>query len=92
MCKIYHGFPLVELLSTETSLSLTPVRNWVRIDSPHPLVCRKRRMRPGKTRPVSQQVWHDKDPSLLKAPECQAKAYILQPFTGNGDEIFLSGT
>jgi hypothetical protein len=29
---------------------------------------------------MSQQVWHDKDPSMLKGPERQAKA-----FTGNGD-------
>jgi hypothetical protein len=46
---------------------------------------------------VSQQVWHDKDPSLLKGPERRASAKILQPFTSNGDvsnvsEKFLSGT
>jgi hypothetical protein len=35
--------------------------------------------------PLSLQVWHDKDPSLLKDPERQAYAKILQPFTGNGD-------
>jgi hypothetical protein len=37
--------------------------------------------------PVWQQVWHDKDPSLLKGPERRVKAlmYILQPFTGNAD-------
>jgi hypothetical protein len=27
-----------------------------------------------------QQMWHDKDPSLLKGPERQ-----VLPFTGNGD-------
>jgi hypothetical protein len=55
---------------------LRPVRIRVRIDPPHPLVCRKRRlngavlrMRPVNRGPVSQQVWHDKDPSLLKGPE-----------------------
>jgi hypothetical protein len=31
------------------------------------------------------QVWHDKDLSLLKDPDRRASAYILQPFTGNGD-------
>jgi hypothetical protein len=52
---------------------LNPVRIRVRIDPPHPLVCPKRqlngavlRMKPEKRRHVSQQVWHDKDPSLLK--------------------------
>jgi hypothetical protein len=35
--------------------------------------------------PVSQQVWHDKDPSLLKGPERRAYALILQVFTGNGE-------
>jgi hypothetical protein len=30
------------------------------------------------------QVWHNKDPSLLKDPERQALAYILQPFASNG--------
>jgi hypothetical protein len=34
---------------------------------------------------MSQQVWHDKDPSLLKGLERRAEALILQPFTGNGD-------
>jgi hypothetical protein len=33
---------------------------------------------------MSQQVWHDNDPSLLKGSERRAKAQILQPFTGNG--------
>jgi hypothetical protein len=45
---------------------------------------------------VSQRVWHDKDPSLLKGPERRAQAKILQTFTGSGDvsisEKFLSGT
>jgi hypothetical protein len=56
-----------------------PVRIRVRIDPPHPLVCRKRRlngavlrMRPEKPRSRVTQVWHDKDPSLLKGPECRA--------------------
>jgi hypothetical protein len=58
---------------------MEPVRIRVRIDPPHPLVCRKRRlngevlrMRPENRGPVSQQVWHDKDPSLLKGPERRA--------------------
>jgi hypothetical protein len=58
-----------------------PVRIRVRIDPPHTPVCRKRRlnravprMRPKNGGPVSQQVWHDKDPSLLKGPERRAKA------------------
>ena len=34
--------------------------------------------------PVSQKVWHNKDPSLLKDHKHQAKAYILQLFTNNG--------
>jgi hypothetical protein len=39
---------------------------------------------------VSQQVWHDKDPSLLKGPERRAYAKLLQPFAGNGDvSIYL---
>jgi hypothetical protein len=32
-------------------------------------------------RPEKPQVWHDKDPSLLKGPERRD----LQPFTANGD-------
>jgi hypothetical protein len=43
----------------------------VRIDPPHSLACFKRRLnravlrvRPKNRGPVSQQVWHDKDPSL----------------------------
>jgi hypothetical protein len=46
----------------------------VRIDPPHPLMCRKRRlngailrMRQKNRGPVSQQVWHDKDPWGLPA-------------------------
>jgi hypothetical protein len=34
---------------------------------------------------VSQQVWHDKDPTLLKDPERRAQALIFQRFTRNGD-------
>jgi hypothetical protein len=55
-----------------------PVRIQVRIDPPHPLVCRKRRLNgadeTGKTEApaMSQQVWHDKDPFLLKGPERRA--------------------
>jgi hypothetical protein len=46
-----------------------------------------------KPGPMSQQVWHDKDPSLLKGPERQAYAYILQSFTGfHISEKFLSET
>jgi hypothetical protein len=36
-------------------------------------------MRPKK----KQQVWHDKDSSLLK--DLGRRKYILQPFAGNGD-------
>jgi hypothetical protein len=36
---------------------------------------------------VSQQVQHEKDPSLL-GPERRAEASILKPFTGNGD-VFI---
>jgi hypothetical protein len=36
-----------------------------------------------------QQVWHDKDPSLLKGPEHQAKAQVSQLFTDNGDVSIL---
>jgi hypothetical protein len=39
-----------------------PLRICVRIDPPHPLVCRKGRLS------VSQQVWHDQDSSLFKGP------------------------
>jgi hypothetical protein len=35
--------------------------------------------------PVSQQMWHNKDPSRHKGPERRAMAEILHPFTGNGD-------
>jgi hypothetical protein len=62
-------------------MGIKPVRIRVRIDPPHPLVCRKRqlngavlRMRPENRGPVSQQVLHDKDPSLLKGPERRALA------------------
>jgi hypothetical protein len=67
----------------------------VRIDPPHPNVCRKRqrngavlRMRPENRGPVSQQVWLDGR---------RTKIDFLQPFTGNGDvsiqvKKFLSGT
>jgi hypothetical protein len=34
---------------------------------------------------VLQQVWYDKDPSLLKGLERQAYANLMQPFNGNGD-------
>jgi hypothetical protein len=45
-------------------------KNWIRTGPPYPHVCRKRnRKRRG---PVSQQVWHDRDPSLLKGPERRA--------------------
>jgi hypothetical protein len=67
-----------------------PARFQVRIGPQHPLVYRKRRLngavlrlRPEK--PRSQQVWHDKDPSLLKVPKRRAQAKILKPYTGNGD-------
>jgi hypothetical protein len=60
------------------SVPLTPVRIRVRID-PDPLVCRKRqlngailRMRLKNQGPLLQQVWYDKDPSLLKGPERRA--------------------
>jgi hypothetical protein len=67
-----------------------PVRIRVKIGSQHPLACRKRLLNgggcsdeTGKTEagPMSQQVWHNKDPSLLKGRE----RLILLPFTGNGD-------
>jgi hypothetical protein len=58
-------------------LNIGPVRIRVRIDPPHPFVCRKRRLNGAVLRmknrgPVPQQVWHDKDPSLLKGPERRA--------------------
>jgi hypothetical protein len=39
---------------------------------------------------MSQQVWNDKDPSLLKGPERQSaknrpEFFSPLPFTGNGD-------
>jgi hypothetical protein len=68
----------------------------VRTDPPHPLVCRKRqqngavlRMRRKKHFPVSQEVWHGKDPSLLRGPERTPK--LCSPSV-NISEIFLSGT
>jgi hypothetical protein len=54
---------------------LNSVRIQVRIDSPHPLVCRARRLNGAvlqKRGPVSQQVWHDKDPFLVKGTERRA--------------------
>jgi hypothetical protein len=54
---------------------LLPVWIRVRIDPPHPLVCRERRLNDETEKnrgPVSQQVWHHKDPSLLKGPERRA--------------------
>jgi hypothetical protein len=59
------------------SIFFDPVRIWVRIYPPHPLVCRKRRMNGARSfgwdrknrGSVSQKVWHDKDPSLLKGHE-----------------------
>jgi hypothetical protein len=52
----------------------------IRIDPPYPLVCRKKQLNGGglsdetekKRGPVSKQVWHVKDPSLLKGPERRA--------------------
>jgi hypothetical protein len=64
-------------------LFFVPVRIRVRIGSLHPLASGKRRlngavlrMRPQKVRPrpMSQQMWHDKDPYLLKGPERRAYA------------------
>jgi hypothetical protein len=56
---------------------LLSVRIWVKMDPPHPLVCCKRRLNDfgwdRKNRdPVSKQVWHDKDSSLLKGRERRA--------------------
>ena len=34
--------------------------------------------------PVSQQVWHDKDPSLLNGHKARANAW-KKPFSGNGE-------
>jgi hypothetical protein len=66
----FFGFCFITIIHLSW---IRPMRIRVRIDPPHPLVCRKRRlngailqMRPEKRGPVSQQVWHDKDPSLLK--------------------------
>jgi hypothetical protein len=59
--------------------SFRPIRIWIRIDPPHPLVCCMRRLNGRSFRcdrkirgPVSQQVRHDKDSSLLKDPERRA--------------------
>jgi hypothetical protein len=61
---------------------LGPVRIRVRIDPSHPLVCRKRRMN-GVIRknrgPVSQQVLHNKDPSLLKALSAEHRPKFCSP-------------
>ena len=35
--------------------------------------------------PVSQQAWHDKDPSQLKGLMCRASVYYLQPFNEKYD-------
>jgi hypothetical protein len=58
----------------------------VRIDPPHPLVCHKRRLngavlrlRPENLGPMSQQLWHDKNPSLLKGHEHRPKFCSLSP-------------
>ena len=68
---IYHHM----LLLHDTN----PLRIQVRIDPLHPFVCRKSRLNgavlrieTGKRGPVSQQVWQDKDPSLLKGPKRRA--------------------
>ena len=34
--------------------------------------------------PMSQQVWHDEHPSMLKGHKRRAKALLLQHFTNNG--------
>jgi hypothetical protein len=41
---------------------------------------------------MSQLVWHDKDPSLLKGPlrRAQAETEILQHFTSNVDVSMLA--
>ena len=39
---------------------------------------------------VSQQVWHDKDPSLLKGHKPRAKAWILQSSVGFGDNSIIN--
>jgi hypothetical protein len=61
----------------------------VRIDPPYPPVCLKRRLNggglsdeTGKNKgPVSQQVWHDRDPSSSKAlsAEHRPKFYSTSP-------------
>jgi hypothetical protein len=73
-----------------------PVRIWFGIGSPHSFVCSKRRLngavlrkRPVKQVLVSQQLWHNKDPSRLKGFERRTEASILQPFSGNGNVPIL---
>jgi hypothetical protein len=96
---------VVHVYTVLLSMTYLPVRIWDRIGSPHPLVCRKRRLNGDpwisglefirfstspcmsyeatKWRrsfwwdrisrgPVSQQVWQDKDTSLLKGHERRA--------------------
>jgi hypothetical protein len=43
----------------------------------------------GKLRPrvMAPQLWHDKDPYLLKSPERRADAETLQPFAGCSEII-----
>jgi hypothetical protein len=57
-----------------------------------PVVCCKKRLnRPvllhktTKAETVSQQAYHNKDPSTYKDCKCNAKAYNFQSFTSNGD-------
>jgi hypothetical protein len=72
---IYSEKRMLQIVYSVCLLLTTTVRIRVRIDPPHPLVCRKRRLNGAvqKNRgPVSQQVWHDKDSSLLKGPERRA--------------------
>jgi hypothetical protein len=47
-----------------------PVRIQVRIDPAYPIASYGAvlRIRPKKRGPMSQQVWHDNNPSLLKGP------------------------
>jgi hypothetical protein len=78
-CRWHPSVFLVSSWCSAFFLLWPPVRIRVRIDSPHPFVCRKRRlngavlrMRPENRSPVSQQVWQDKDPSPLKGPARQA--------------------
>ena len=69
---------LMPLLVYKQSHSTWPVRIRVWIDSPHPRsVCHKMQLNGMVLRknwgPVSQQVWHNKNPFLLKGSECQFK-------------------